>query len=103
VYDVDSARQYAYGRGERWDAPALKTGRWYTIDLYLQLNTPGHRNGTLRTLVDGRQVFHATGYRFRRVDDLDVGSAWFDVYYGGEGTAPVDMLVDLDDVLLEWD
>jgi hypothetical protein len=36
------------------------------------------------------------------VPTLKVGSAWFDIYYGGSGVAPVTMYVDFDDLLLEW-
>jgi hypothetical protein len=102
VYDVDAAINQTGGRGERWDAPPFRATRWYTVDQYIQLNTPGVRNGRLRTEINGHPVFDRSTFVFRLADGLDVGNAWFDVYYGGDGTSPVEMFVDFDDVLLEW-
>jgi hypothetical protein len=102
VYDPDSALSLRFGRGERWQAEPFTLTKWHTIDQYIQLNTPGVRNGVLRTLIDGHQVFDRRSYVFRLVDSLHVGSAWFDVYYGGSGQAPIVMYVDVDDIFLEW-
>ncbi len=35
----------------------LENNRWYSIEQYLKLNTPGERNGILRAWVDGRPAF----------------------------------------------
>jgi hypothetical protein len=102
VYDVESANSATFGRGERWTFPGFANDRWYTVDQYIRMNTPGQKDGSLRTLIDGQPVFERTSYDFRTVPTLRVGSAWFDVYFGGSGLAPVDMDVDFDDVLLEW-
>jgi hypothetical protein len=101
VYDLDSIL-LGYGRGERWTAPAYAKGRWYTVDQYIRMNTPGVKDGGLSVYIDGERVFERNTYRFRSVPTLKVGSAWFDFYYGGSGVAPVTMYVDVDDMLLEW-
>jgi hypothetical protein len=101
-YVYDAARTAAYGRGERWSTAPIAADRWYTVDQYIRMNTPGQKDGGLRALVDGQLVFERDTYEFRRVPTLQVGSAWFDVYFGGSGVAPADLTVDVDDVLLEW-
>lgn len=102
VYDVDAARVLDFGRGERWSVPAFRGGRWYMVDQYIRMNTPGQNDGRLAVLVDGVEVHDRSTYNFRTVPTLGVGAAWFDVHYGGSGVAPVDMWVDYDDVLMEW-
>jgi hypothetical protein len=102
VYDVDAALSLTYGRGERWNFPGFANDRWYTVDQYIRLNTPGLKDGSLSVLIDGVKVFERNTYTFRTVPTLKVGNAWFDVYFGGTGLAPVDMTVDFDDVVMEW-
>ena len=35
----------------------LEKNRWYSIEQYLKLNTPGENDGVLRAWVDGRLAF----------------------------------------------
>ena len=97
-----SLRFPSYGAGRRWTAPAFVPGRWYTIDLFLAMNTPGLADGTLRAEIDGVQVAEQHDIVFRLTDTLHVGAAWFDFHYGGAGRVPHDMWVRLDDVVVEW-
>jgi hypothetical protein len=98
VYDLPAQ---AYGRGVRWAAPRLAPGVWHTVKLEIAMNTPGVANGVLKATLDGVPVFTASAITFRTSPLLHVGSAWFDIYYGGSGVTPATTNVDLDDVLVE--
>jgi hypothetical protein len=102
VYDVTSSQTLTFGRGERWNAPAFQNGRWYTVDEFIRMNTPGVSDGSLVTYIDGAKVFERDTYNFRTVSTLKVGNSWFDVYFGGNGVAPNDMFIDFANVLMEW-
>ena len=91
-----------WGTGYRWATPAYQRGRWYTVDLYVRMNDVGSSNGSLVAYVDGTKVFEKNDYVFRLVDSLHVSNVWFDFVYGGSGVAPVDMWIDIDDVVMEY-
>lgn len=101
VYDLDRP-DHDFGRGERWDAGRLERNRWYVVDQYIRMNTPGAADGSLVAYLDGQKVFEDNGMSFRSSSELRVGNVWFDVYYGGAGRAPFEMRVDVDDMLIEW-
>ena len=103
VYDADMPTTLpAYGKGWRWFQSPFVPDRWYTIDEYVTMNTPGQHDGVLRSFVDGVKVFEKTDFNFRNVSTLHAGNAWFDFYYGGGGLSPVTQWVDVDDILVEW-
>jgi hypothetical protein len=98
VYDLSSL---AFGRGVRWAAPRLAPNVWHTVQLEIAMNTPALDDGVLKATLDGVPVYSATHVRFRLVPTLHVGTAWFDIYYGGTGVSPATTNIDLDDVLVE--
>lgn len=105
-YHADMAGQY----GDNWywagsalgEQGVMTRGRWYQVELYVRNNTPGANDGILRAWVDGVRVFEKTDVRFRDVDYLHVERVWFDFYYGGTWTAPADMYIDFDAVVIAW-
>lgn len=91
--------------GESWAWNDSVTGvvennRWYAIEQYVKLNTPGETNGIFRVWVDGRQVFEKADVRFRHVPSLKIENVWFNVYHGGTSTAPKDMALYIDNVVI---
>ena len=91
--------------GEYWswnEGPAgiLENNRWYSIEQYVKLNTPGNKDGIFRAWIDGRQVGEMTGIRFRHVPSLKIESVWFDVFHGGVSPAPKDMTLYIDNVVI---
>ena len=64
------------------------------------MNRVGHNDGVLRAKINGVTVFDRHDLTFRLDANLHVKAAWFDIYYGGTGTAPVATDVDIDDVAL---
>ena len=78
----------------------IQPGRWYQIELYVLNNTPGVADGVLMAWVDSMPVYEKSDIRFRDVEHLHIERVWFDLYYGGSWTAPVDMHIDFDNVLI---
>ncbi|HEX4820937.1 MAG TPA: hypothetical protein VFV00_12095 [Acidimicrobiales bacterium] len=86
----------------QWDTSTLVPGKWYTIDYWVTMNTPGQSDGILSAAVNGQQVFRSTDMTFRLVDSLHVGKAWFGFYYGGTSTPMQNMWIDVDDITVDW-
>ena len=78
----------------------LATNRWYCIDQYCQLNSPGKKNGILRSWVDGHPAFEKTDVRFRLTDKLKIEQIWMNVYHGGITPSPHDQHVFIDNVVI---
>lgn len=92
VYHADMDGQF--GTHFEWDLDAnglLESDRWYRIDNYVRLNTPGERDGVIRGWVDGEPALDVTDLRFRDVERLKIQDFWFRVYYGGDEPSPSDM------------
>lgn len=84
----------------------LDNNRWYCIEQYVKLNTPGSggqpgaRDGVLRVWVDGRPAFEKTDLRFRDVDTLRIEQIWMNVYHGGTRPSPRDQHLYVDNVVV---
>ena len=90
-YHADMRGRY----GENWRfQPRLEHGRWYCVEQYCKLNTPGEAggrgksDGILRGWIDGQVAFEKTDIRFRDVDSLKIEEVWVNVYHGGERPVP---------------
>lgn len=94
-----------YGEVLRFDPP-LQHDRWYQIEMYCKLNTlgkdgePGHKDGILKTWIDGKLAFERTNLRFRDVGKLKIESIWINVYHGGTRPAPADLHLYLDNLVI---
>jgi hypothetical protein len=100
-YHADMPGKY----GEHWvwqdgGFPGLENNRWYRIEQYVKLNTPGKRDGVLRAWVDGKQVFEKQDIRMRDVADLKIETVWVNVYHGGTWTAAHDQHLYIDNVTI---
>jgi hypothetical protein len=86
--------------------PALQHDRWYCVETYCKLNTPGidgrlgKKDGVLRAWIDGRLAFEKTDIRFRDVDWLRIETLWMNVYHGGTRPAPGDLHLYIDNVII---
>lgn len=93
----------SYGDGWVWNHDYrgfLEKNRWYSIEQYLKLNTPGKQDGILRAWVDGRLAFEKTDIRFRHVDKLKIEQIWMNVYHGGTVPSPYDQHLFIDNVVV---
>jgi hypothetical protein len=87
--------------------PRLEHGKWYAIEMYCKLNTPGQsgqrgkNDGALRGWIDGVPAFAKTDIRFRDVDTLKIEEVWVNVYHGGETPVPrADIHLYLDNLII---
>ncbi|MCH8984841.1 MAG: S-layer homology domain-containing protein [Acidobacteria bacterium] len=80
------------------DLSTLQHGLWYCIEARVKLDDPGEKNGVLQGFVNGQEAFSATNLNFRRSGEsqLKVKSLWYDIYYGGSATSPVNNAVSFD-------
>lgn len=111
VAGLTTIGSYAYhadiedAAGESWpwgEGPAavLQNNRWYCIEQYVRLNTPGQKDGVLRAWVDGRRVLQKSGIRFRHLRELKIERVWLNVYHGGIAPAPHDMSLYIDNLVI---
>jgi hypothetical protein len=92
-----------YGSGWLWDRDRrghLKNNRWYCIEQYARMNTPGENDGVLRGWVDGQPAFEKTDVRMRDTDALKIESVWLNIYLGGTWTATSDHHLYIDEVVI---
>ncbi len=103
TYCYHADMQGTYGNHWLWQKGYrgfLENNRWYCVEQYLRLNTPGQRNGILKAWVDGRLAFEKTDIRFRLVDRLKIEQIWMNVYHGGTKPSPHDQHLFIDNVVV---
>jgi hypothetical protein len=101
VYHADM--EGIYGDVDLWQNDYrgyLEKNRWYCIEQYLQMNTPGQNDGILRAWVDGRLAYERTDWRWRDVDTLKIERIWMNVYHGGSATPDQDVHLYIDNVVI---
>jgi len=92
-----------YGSNWLWEKNGLgylENNRWYCIEQYAKMNTPGRNDGILRGWVDGRLAFEKTDVRMRDVDSLKIESVWLNVYLGGTWTSRSNHHLYIDNVVI---
>ncbi|MGB1008257.1 MAG: polysaccharide lyase [Thiolinea sp.] len=101
VYHVDQPKHF--GDFMPWDNSDIELGKWYQIKTFVRLNTPGQRNGVIRTWLNNRQVMHRNQLRFRNIPQLKIERFLFSAFFGGTGPewAPSrDMILYMDDFII---
>ncbi len=62
-----------YGTMFFTDPPVLiERGRWYCVEMMVKANTPGKHDGEQAAWIDGKEVVHVTGLRWRDIEELKV-------------------------------
>jgi hypothetical protein len=92
-----------YGSGWTWQQQKrgyLENSRWYCIEQYARMNTPGKNDGILRAWVDGKPAFEKTDIRMRDAGTLKIEAIWLNVYLGGSWTAKSDHHLYIDEVVI---
>ena len=87
VYYPDQPEHF--GHDMPWTDPAtgedlmFTPGTWHNVVHQLKLNTPGERNGVLRTYFDGKLALEVQGLRFRDTTDFAIDGMYFSTFFGG--------------------
>jgi len=101
VYHADMPTQY--GDNHLWQNDYrgyLERNRWYCIEQYLQMNTPGLQDGVMRVWIDGRLAWEKTDWRWRHIADLKIEEIWMNVYHGGTTPVGQDVHLYIDNVVI---
>jgi hypothetical protein len=78
----------------------LTRNRWYSVEQYLKLNTPGQTNGVLRAWIDGQLAFERTDLHWRDVTSLKIESVWLNVFHGGTARTDRDLTLYMDNLIV---
>ena len=100
-YHVDMKGKY--GSIWNWDRDnlgSLRNNRWYAVEQYVKMNTPGRNDGVMRAWIDGKLAFEKTDVRMRDVNDLKIEMVWLNVYQGGTLPAASDDHLYIDNVVI---
>ena len=63
----------------------FRAGRWYTVEQYVKLNTPGQSDGVGRVWINGHLTWESTHVRFRNSAASRINQLHVNVYHGGLG------------------
>ena len=92
-----------YGSPWVWDRGKLgflENNRWYCVEQYAKLNTPGKSDGILRGWIDGKLAFERTDLRMRDVETLRIETVWLNVYLGGTWASKKDQHLYVDEIVI---
>lgn len=78
----------------------LLKGRWYAVEQYVRMNTPGADDGVLRVWIDGVLAFERTDLRWRTAPELRIESVWLNVYHGGTARTDRDLTLYVDNIVI---
>ena len=84
-YHPDQAGEFGedfdwnYGGCPRFFIP----GKWQCLETYVKMNSPGKKDGIIRSWLDGEQALEVTNLRFRDTTSLKIDKMYFDTFFGG--------------------
>lgn len=97
------SRNFYQNRGE---PVVFEPGRWYCIEVFVKLNTPGAADGELAAWIDGEEKLAYTGREFRGANATDPAPSTAKIqaiglsgYYGGVTPVPREQFSWQDDVV----
>ncbi len=78
----------------------LSKSRWYAIEQFVRMNTPGSEDGILRVWIDGVLAFERTDIVWRSRPGLRIESVWLNVYHGGTARTDRDLTLYIDNIVI---
>ncbi|GAA6184208.1 hypothetical protein NBRC116595_14560 [Aliiglaciecola sp. NS0011-25] len=100
LYEVDTKNKY--GKTISWgdELSTMKPGRWYSIEQYIKLNTPGDNDGIFRVWIDGILIYERENMHFRDTDKLKIEKVWLNYYFGGVAKPKNNFNMYLDNIVI---
>ena len=88
------------GEAIYWDDTSIRPDRWYCVEGYVKVNTPGSADGVVTGWLDGTERFSRSNFVFRRPSETHVGvrELWLDIYYGGRRPTRETLNLRIDEV-----
>ena len=103
VYHVHQGQ--TFGDTWRWGTEGnMQYGKWYDVEIYTKVNTPGQSNGVIKAWVNDKKVYEKTGitFTYTSVNQYDkIRSMWINYYHGGPNTSPKNATVNIDDIAVK--
>jgi len=59
-------------------------GKWHNLKTEIVMNTPGQKNGIIRSWLDGEKALEITTLRFRDIPTIGIDALYFSTFYGGD-------------------
>jgi hypothetical protein len=82
AYYPDKPKSIRCGEDWNWDQ-GLSSGKWHEIKMWCKLNSPGDKNGEFKAWLDGKQVLHKKGIRYRYTAKYKISRTYITTYVGG--------------------
>ncbi len=102
-YHAEMNKDYGYGDVWEWDIKQrgrIDKSRWYCIEQFLRLNSPGMNDGVMLAWVDAEVAFKKTDILFRKSKNLRIENVWLNVYHGGKSVAESDDHLYIDNIVI---
>ena len=105
VYHPDQPGEYGedfdwnYGGCPRFFVP----GKWYCLETFVHLNSPGKKDGIIRSWLDGDKALEITNLRFRDNNSLQIDKLYFETFFGGGDPSwgtPKDQYAEFDNFVM---
>jgi len=58
-------------------------GKWHEVRTEITLNTPGKKDGVVRSWLDGTPALERRNLRFRNSPDIGIDALYFSTFFGG--------------------
>lgn len=86
VYHPDQPENFGHDFPWRIDGRPARfiPGQWHVVKTEIQMNTPGKKNGVIRSWLDGEPALEVTTLRFRDVAEIGIDAVYFSTFYGGD-------------------
>jgi hypothetical protein len=99
IYEVGKDK---YGQSIPWGAErsTLESGKWYSIEQRMKLNTPGHKDGILEVWINGYKVFSKKDVVLRNVSKLKIEKIWFNFFFGGKAKPKENFKMFIDNIVI---
>lgn len=103
IYHVN--QKYSYGDTVVWDGQRpgiLERNKWYAIEQYVKINTPGKNDGVLKTWIDGIPAYEKNDIQFRgeNAEHIKIDRVWMNIYHGGKAAIEQTSYAYIDNVVI---
>ncbi|MFA3789573.1 polysaccharide lyase [Aliiglaciecola sp. SL4] len=100
IYEVDTRNKY--GKSIPWgdELSTMQPGRWYAIEQYVKLNSPGKKNGIFKVWIDGVLIYERHNMHFRDTEKLKIEKVWLNYYFGGVAKPKNNFNMYLDNIVI---
>lgn len=76
-------KEGAYGKSFGRGSFRFEPGKYYKIEQFLKMNTPGKNDGILVIYADEKEVFRDEKVKFREGPETKIDSILFSTFFGG--------------------